>query len=165
MIAALGLQILPVEGIWFRETWRGPDLAPNGAPLGTAIYGLITDHPDSFSSLHLLEADEMWHFYSGDPLEMLLLNPDGSHTVATLGPDVLGGESPQILVPAGVWMGADLAPGGRWCLFGTTMAPGFTPAMFRSGNAHHLSDHWWAAAAHIHRLWRPDAPEHMPDTL
>lgn len=164
LIEALGLQILPVEGIWFRETWRNPAPAPNGAPAGTAIYGLITDDPDSFSSLHVLEADELWHFYSGDPLELLLLHPDGLHTVAVLGPDVLAGQHPQVLVPAGVWMGADLVPGGRWCLFGTTMAPGFTPAMFRGGNAAHLSERWPTAAAHIGRLCRPDAPTHMVPT-
>jgi uncharacterized protein len=144
LIAALALQMLPVEGIWFRETWRNPATTTNGAPLGTAIYGLITNDIDSFSSMHVLEADEIWHFYSGDPLEMLMLQPDGSHSIVVLGPDVVAG--------------------GRYCLFGTTMAPGFTPSMFRGGDPDQLSAQWPAAAEHLRRLCRPDAPEHMPDT-
>ena len=69
-----------------------------------------------------------WHFRSGvtnvtvrlgisdssavvDPVEMLLLYPDGSGHTATLGTDILAGMRPQIVVPGGVWQGATMAPG------------------------------------------------------
>ena len=37
---------------------------------------------------------------------------------------------PQIVVPAGVWQGCRLVPGGQWALMGCTVAPGFDYADF-----------------------------------
>ena len=91
--------------------------------LGSAIYYLIT--PDSFSALHLLASDELWHFYGGDPVEQLRLFPDGTGEMVRLGSDWTSGEVPQILVPAGVWQGSRLAPGGRYALVGNTVHPEF----------------------------------------
>src|SRR5437763_822256 len=109
LIAALQLQPLPVEGGYYRETyrssrewqpsWLGPPFA-SPRPAGTAIYYLLT--PDTFSALHRLRSDELFHFYLGDPVDVLLLDDSGGHIV-TLGPDVLGGQQVQALVPAGVW--------------------------------------------------------------
>jgi hypothetical protein len=163
LATALGLQMLPVEGIWFRETWRGSAPQPGAPAAGTAIYGLITDDPQSFSAMHVLQTDEIWHFYSGDPLDLLLLYPDGTHTTVVLGPDVFAGHVPQVVVPAGVWMGADLVEGGRYCLFGTTMAPGFTPEQFLNGALDDLAATWPAAREHLTRLCRAGAPARMPD--
>src|SRR5207245_2095434 len=90
---------------------------------GTAIYYLLT--PDTFSALHRLPTDEVYHFYLGDPVEMLQLWPDGSGRVGTLGQDVRAGQLLQVIVPRGVWQGSRLRPGGAFALLGTTMAPGF----------------------------------------
>lgn len=110
LVAHYGLRPLPREGGLFRQTWAGPD-RPDGRPEGTAIVVLLTagDH----SALHRLPTDEVWHFYLGDPLELLLLAPDGSARIAVLGPDVLAGQQPQLTVPARTWMGGRVAPGGR----------------------------------------------------
>jgi hypothetical protein len=128
----LGLTPHPVEGGYFVETYRSEERLPAtglpsryGAPraLGTAIYYLLT--PDTFSALHRLASDEIFHFYLGDPVEMLQLHPDGSHQVLLIGPDLEAGQRPQVIVPRHVWQGARLIPGGRYALLGTTVAPAF----------------------------------------
>lgn len=160
IIEMLRLQVLPVEGILFRQTWRLDD---GDRVVGTAIYGAMTDDPDSFSAMHRLTDTEIWHFYAGDPVQVLLLHPDGTHSTPRLGSDVLAGEVPQLVVPAGTWMGGRLAPGGRFALFGNTMAPGFTSASFENGDRASLCNGWPAASARITELTRPGSPTRMPD--
>lgn len=165
VIERLGLEPLPVEGGLYRQTWRLElaDELPAGAVVGTAIYFALTDDPDSFSAMHRLGEVEIWHFYCGDPVQLLLLEPDGSVQRPVLGADVLGDQVPQVVVHPGTWMGGALAPGGRFALMGTTMAPGFTPATFETGVRDQLVDGWPTASAEIERLTRPDAPLSMPD--
>lgn len=125
IIELLGLEPHP-EGGFFRETWRSP-LAigglPHGAPraASTAIYFLLP--AGSFSALHRVASDEVWHHYDGASVDLHLL--DGkSHTVVTLGHDLASGERPQHTVPAGVWQAA-VPRGDRFALCGATVAPGF----------------------------------------
>ncbi len=163
LIAALGLRPLPVEGGFFRETHRA-DLLLRAAALAprydadrcasTAIYYLLS--PGSFSAMHRLPADEVYHFYLGDPVELLVLGPAaGRGTVVTLGPDVLGGQVPQAVVPHGAWQGSALKSGGRVALLGTTMAPGFEFADYEPGDRIHLSATFPAFRERIHRLSPP----------
>jgi predicted cupin superfamily sugar epimerase len=63
-----------------------------------------------------------------------VIKPDGSFKVHTLGPDVLGGMEPQVVVPAGVWQGSRLSAGGEFALLGTTVAPGFDLADYEHGH-------------------------------
>lgn len=141
IIELFRLEPLPREGGYFRRTYRsdltllpgenGSDKAgdPRGGKagslrgVGSAIYYLIT--PGSFSSLHLLSTDELWHFYGGDRVEQLRLFPDGTGEIIYLGTDWENGEVPQVLVPAGVWQGSRLAAGGRYALVGNTVHPEF----------------------------------------
>jgi len=122
------------ENVKFRQTWVSTATGPDGKPLGTAIVALMTGDPGSFSDLHRLPTDEVWHFYLGDPIELLLLHPDGTDELRLLGHDVLAGQNVQTTVPAGSWMGARVAPGGSFALFGNTMAPGFVPADFEAAD-------------------------------
>jgi len=138
IIALLELRPLPREGGFFVETLRGEPLPPHlfgdgERVIKTAIYYLMT--PDQFSALHRLPTAELFHFYLGDPVEQLLLFPDGSGRLVRLGHDLRGGERPQALVPADVWQGARLAPGWRlgYALMGTTMAPGFDFRLYDHG--------------------------------
>ena len=140
LCALLGLVPHPIEGGFFAETYRSADLLPGDAlparyrgarAAGTAIYYLLT--PETFSAMHRLGSDEIFHFYLGDPVEMLQLAPDGSHRVVVIGPDLEAGERPQVVVPRGVWQGARLRPGGRLALLGTTVAPGFDYADYETG--------------------------------
>jgi predicted cupin superfamily sugar epimerase len=126
------------ENVEFRQTWVSAATGPDGKPLGTAIVALLTGDPGSFSDLHRLPTDELWHFYLGDPIELLLLHPDGTDEVRVLGHVVLAGQLVQTTVPAGSWMGARVAPGGSFALFGNTMAPGFVPQDFEAGDREEL---------------------------
>jgi predicted cupin superfamily sugar epimerase len=92
--------------------------------------------------VHRLPTDEIWHFYLGDPVELLLLHPGGGDELVTLGADVLGGQRVQVTVPSGVWMGAQLRPGGEYGVYGNTMAPGFTPGDFEPGDRAELTRRW-----------------------
>ncbi|MFJ3758929.1 cupin domain-containing protein [Streptomyces sp. NPDC090080] len=152
LIAHYRLEPIPREGGLFRQTWAGPDRA-DGRPEGTAMVGLLT--ADDFSSLHRLPTDEIWHHYLGDPLDLLLLAPDGSTRSAVLGPDLGGGQQIQLTVPAGTWMGGRVAAPGAWTLFGCTMAPGFTFEGYEHGNAAGLTARYPSEAARITGLCRP----------
>lgn len=136
----LGLEPLGFEGGYYRETYRspvrrpGPELDPiylGDRNIGTAIYYMLT--PDSRSMMHRLKTDEMYHFYLGDRVELLMIREDHSHELVELGSDVMAGERVQHLVPAGTWQGSRLAPGGRFALMGTTMCPGFELDDFELG--------------------------------
>jgi predicted cupin superfamily sugar epimerase len=153
LIARYGLQPLPVEGGLFRRTWAGP-ADETGRPAGSAIILLLSADDGQFSAMHRLPIDEVWHFYRGDPLELLLLDLPGTARVEVLGPQAR--QHPQLVVPAGTWMGAQVAPGGRWALCGTTMAPGFVPADYEGGDADQLCARYPEVADRIRALCRPE---------
>ncbi|MEV6590917.1 cupin domain-containing protein [Streptomyces acidicola] len=153
LVAHYGLEPIPREGGRFRRTWAGPERS-DGRPEGSAIVALLTAEPGDFSALHRLPSDEVWHFYLGDPLELLLLAPDGSSRTVLLGPDVLGGQWVQYTVPAGTWMGARVLAGGAWSLFGCTMAPGFTYEAYEHGDVAELTARYPDRAARIAELGR-----------
>jgi hypothetical protein len=141
----LKLQPLPFEGGFFAEVYRSTCKLPSSAlppgypderSLSTAIYYLLT--PDNFSAMHKLRGDEVYHFYLGDPVEMLLLKQDGSAEAILIGADIASGMHLQHAVAGGTWQGARLAPGGQFALMGTTMTPGFDPADFELGNRDEL---------------------------
>lgn len=153
LIRFLRLEPLPREGGWYRETYRSARTWPSIArSAGTAIYYLLT--PDTFSALHRLPTDEVFHFYLGDPVEMLQLGPnveDGGRIV-TLGSDILAGQQVQTVVPAGVWQGSMLREGGAFALMGTTMAPGFDFADYEAADRDVLSAVFADFAERIDRL-------------
>lgn len=141
LMTILNLKPLPEEGGFFTETYRSSETIDarqfhrghsGQRALSTAIYYLVT--PTSFSALHRVPGDEMFHFYAGDPVEMLELFPDGSSQKITLGPDIARGMKFQHTVPGGVWQGTKLVEGGEYALLGTTMAPGFDYADFAKGS-------------------------------
>lgn len=129
IIKLLKLTPHQAEGGYFKESFRSAEKHGDRA-LSTVIYYLLT--PKTFSALHRLKADEAWHFYLGDPVEMLMLRPNGGGEVAIIGPDLAAGQRPQVVVPKAIWQGARLKSGGHhgFALMGTTMAPGFDAADF-----------------------------------
>ncbi|MFE2077303.1 cupin domain-containing protein [Streptomyces misionensis] len=152
LIAHYGLEPIPREGGLFRRTWAGPQRA-DGRPEGAAIVALLT--ADDYSALHRLPYAEIWHFYLGDPLELLLLAPDGTTSTVVLGPALGAGQRLQLTVPVRTWMGARVAAGGAWTFFGCTTAPGFTYADYEHGDAAHLTARYPSEAARIRELCRP----------
>jgi predicted cupin superfamily sugar epimerase len=111
-----------------------------------------------------LPSDEVWHFYGGDAIRLVLLYPKGDVRELWLGADVGGGQRVQVVVPAGVWQAGELAPDGTYALFGCTMAPGFIAAGFEGGRRSVLLASHPGARFDIERLAVPDdAPASMPD--
>jgi predicted cupin superfamily sugar epimerase len=175
LVEHYGMTRLPVEGTWFASTWRSAGDLDGGAPVGTAMIGLFCaagtaagtgddDHAASRSSFHRLTHDEVWHAYAGDPIRLVLLHPDGSDQEVLLGADVLAGQQVQHVVPAGTWQAGELVEGGRWALFGCTMAPGFTGTCFEGGTTSVLLATHPRRAADIERLAVPDGHAvSMPD--
>jgi predicted cupin superfamily sugar epimerase len=163
VIDQLDLQLLPEEGGLFRQTYLSDEIVHAGAlpprykrdkAFSTAIYYMLTDDPDSFSALHILPTDEIYHFYLGDPVELLLLFPDSRHKKIVLGQDVLADQHVQFVVPREVWQGSYLLPGGRFALMGTTMAPGFDFQDYVAGDRSELSRRYPEAKTLIERLTR-----------
>jgi predicted cupin superfamily sugar epimerase len=157
----LGLRPLAEEGGFYSESYRSPERwARTALParysgercLGSAIYYLLT--PETFSAMHRLASDEIYHFYLGDPVELLLLREDGSGEVITIGSELESGMRPQALAPLGVWQGSRLKAGGAFALLGTTVAPGFEFADFELGRREALLAQFPAHADWIRALTR-----------
>ena len=151
----LKLEPHPVEGGFFRRTYTSEvsvALLRGVRPYGTAIYYLL--EPGTFSEMHVLASDEMFHFYLGDPVEMLQLLPDGGSAVFTLGPDLQAGQQVQLTVQAGVWQGTRLVGDGKVALLGCTVTPGFDFADYRSASAQELIATWRHEAERIKKLTR-----------
>ncbi len=125
IIRLLNLKPHP-EGGYYRESYRSPVVVPGSHPArvySTAIYYLLI--PGSVSKMHRIKADETFHFYLGDPVTWVLLEPQGNMRKVVLGKDIGRGQQLQLVIPAGTWFGGYLNEGGAYGLMGTTVAPGF----------------------------------------
>lgn len=119
IIRALDLSPHP-EGGWYRQTWVGPEAG--GRASGTCIWFLLK--AGERSHWNRVDAAEIWHHYAGSPVILSVSETDtGPARDNRLGPDVLSGERPQIIVPAHHWQAA--ATTGGWSLVGCTVSPGF----------------------------------------
>jgi len=153
----LGLQPHPREGGWYVRTWESEEFvepARYGAPrrTSTAIYYLL--EPGTFSEMHLLESDEIFHHYLGGAVEMLQLFADGTSAVTVIGKDLAAGERPQHVVPRGVWQGSRMLGAGEWALLGCTVSPGFEFEDYSDASAAELMAKWPGEAARIRALTR-----------
>lgn len=156
------LRLLPhPEGGYFRETYRAslrhmehalPSEYGGERSAATAIFYLLT--PDTFSALHRVKSDELFHSYAGDAVEMLQLWPDGNSKTVLIGNNLAQDHSPQVVVPGGVWQGSRLVAGGNWALLGCTVSPGFDFADFEIASRSDLLAQWPEAAEMITALTR-----------
>ncbi|GAA4240474.1 hypothetical protein GCM10022254_65250 [Actinomadura meridiana] len=136
---AKALNLLPhPEGGWFRETWRSDvTFTPSGYPgeraSGTAIYFLLP--PGEESMWHTVRSAELWLWHRGGPLTLFLggdgEKASGTREPVTLGPDVADGQTPQAVVPPGVWQSARPA-GPEEVLVSCVVSPGFDFGDFRA---------------------------------
>jgi predicted cupin superfamily sugar epimerase/mannose-6-phosphate isomerase-like protein (cupin superfamily) len=160
------MQKVPQEGCWFSLSYSSDD-ALDGMSLparyagrthqaGSAIVAVET--PRDFSAMHRLQTDEVWHFYAGSAIDMLLLYPDGHGQKITLGADVFAGQLRQFTVPRGVWQGS--APHDRqpsaYSFFADQLSPGFDYADFEIGYRDALQHSYPAFAQDIERLTRAE---------
>lgn len=158
LIRVLNLRPHPKEGGFFRETYRSAEVIahealPRRYPAkrshSTCIYYLLT--PGTFSALHRLQTDEIFHLYLGGPVRMLQLGPEGGKTIV-LGQDLAAGQQVQVVVPRGVWQGSCLEPGAAFALLGCTVAPGFDYSDYEHGNRGALITQFPQHAEMIRRL-------------
>lgn len=155
--ALLKLEELPVEGGWFQRTYTSSHILADEfgiRPASTAIYYLL--EAGSFSEMHQLITEEMYHFYLGSPVEMLKLYPDGRSETVILGPDLAAGQQVQLLVESGVWQGSRLVDDrlGSFALLGCTLVPGFEYEDYRNASAEELIEKWPDEAERIKKLTR-----------
>lgn len=160
LIRELELQPHP-EGGYYRETYRSDDKIMKSClperygadrSVSTCIYYMLT--ADTFSVMHKVESDEIFHHYLGAPLEMLLLHPSGHSEIVIVGPDVSAGQRPQFVIRRGVWQGSRVLGGAAFTLIGATVAPGFDFADFSEGTRAELSAQFPEQAALIGALTR-----------
>jgi predicted cupin superfamily sugar epimerase len=150
LIAKLQLEPLPREGGFFRQTWRNER--------SSAILFVLT--PDNFSALHRLAQDELWHFHGGDRVEHVQLDPQaGTVRIARLGPDVLAGDEPQVIVPRGTWQGGRTvgdagATTHGWSLLGCTVSPPWDERGFALGEREALLAQFPSHSAWVRALTR-----------
>jgi predicted cupin superfamily sugar epimerase len=158
----LGLQPHPREGGWYVRTYEAAELVGAEAfedgryagarRTGTAIYYLL--EPETFSEMHRLRSDEVFHFYAGDAVEMLQLREGGEGAMVVIGNDLERGQRPQVVVERGVWQGSRLMEGGRWALLGCTVSPGFEYEDYETGLREQLRVGWPKFAGEIAALTR-----------
>jgi predicted cupin superfamily sugar epimerase len=184
----LGLVPHPREGGWYVRTWEAAEWLPQASfaearypsprRVSTAIYYLL--EPGTFSEMHRLASDEVFHHYLGAPVEMLQLQPAvagmaiagssgategsavaaerNSSSVHVLGSDLCAGQRPQLVVPRGTWQGSRLLPGDdgpeNFALLGCVVAPGFEFEDYTAGTHAELAAGWPEQAERIRALTR-----------
>ena len=145
IIEQLGMKPLPIEGGYYAVTHLSdeqleadvlPSRYPSSRPYASAIYYLVT--AEQFSAMHKLPTDELYYFHLGDPMQVLLLGPDGEGSTHWLGTDLESGHKPQLLAPRHYWQGSRSMPGGihGFSLVSTSMAPAYvdTDPIFASAS-------------------------------
>lgn len=141
LIQLLGLEPLSIEGGYYRRSYCSEEMIPQPSlpkryvvdhHLGSCIYFLLTK--DSHSVFHSLLSDETYHFYLGDPVELVELLPKGECRTTLLGHDLLHGQQVQHTVFKNTFQASCLRPGGEWALLGCSMSPGFDETDFSLGN-------------------------------
>src|ERR1700679_2300349 len=158
----LGLAPHPREGGWYVRAYEAAesmaaeafgDARYSGARrTGTAIYYLL--EPETFSEMHRLKSDEVFHFYAGDAVEMLQLTEGEGGKMLVIGNDLLREQRPQVVVERGMWQGSRLVEGGRWALLGCTVSPGFEFEDYETGARERLCGVWPEFAEKIRALTR-----------
>jgi uncharacterized protein len=156
------LQLTPhIEGGAFREVYRSPLSVPapslpilfqGDRSICTAIYFLLQQ--GQFSAFHRIASDEIWHFYSGDPLLIHEIGHNGSVITHSLGSNPEAGQKFFTVIKAGSWFASIPANGSEYSLMGCTVAPGFDFADFELAERTTLSDRYPEHAKLIHALTR-----------
>jgi len=146
IIKHYSMQPLPDEGGYYVETYRASEKIPHNAlnsryngdrHHSTSILYLIT--PTSFSKMHRVKSDEIFHFYLGDPVEMLQLKPDGTSQLLTMSQDIKASHKQQVIVNNGIWQGTKIIGDGKFALLGCTVSPGFEFQDYETGTYKELA--------------------------
>lgn len=147
----LKLEPVPDEGGSFARVYTAEAKTGN-RPAASSIVYLLRGR--EISRWHKLKCDEVWMYHAGTPAVQLLLFPNGKWEERRIGPDIGGGETPQSVVPSGVWQSTVLTrrEEDSWGLFGTVCIPEFDYEDYIGGNAGELITSYPAAAERIRSL-------------
>jgi uncharacterized protein len=155
VVSLLGLEPHPTCGL-VAETYRSAVQVPaavlppgydGSRPLGGALYFLLTSQAQV--RLHRIRSDQMYHHYLGDPVEVLLLYPDGRSEVRAVGPDLAAGMRPQLLIPGGTYHTTRMPPGPGYALLGTSVWARVEPSDVEMGSPEQLMELYPSARAEI----------------
>ena len=120
----------------------------NGRPLGSALYFMVT--PEAPVKLHRIKNDQLYHYYLGDPIEVLLLRENGDSELVVVGPNIVGGEILQLFIQGNTFHTARITGKRRWFLGGSTEWPGVVPSEdVELGNVEELAAKYPEASADI----------------
>ncbi len=134
------------EGGWYCQTYKSqeqiaaaalPERFAGDRSFATAIYFLL--EKENFSAFHRIKSDECWHFYSGDPLQLCVINQNGNLDTIILGNEFEKDQQFQYVVQSGCWFASRPAPGSEYCFVGCTVSPGFEFEDFELADAKTLS--------------------------
>jgi uncharacterized protein len=149
------------EGGYYKESYRSQGIIGFNDPTSnfsgernycTAIYYMLTT--DTFSAFHRIKQDEIWHYYDGLPIQIHEIKSNGDYLITTLGREVVKGEQPQFVVPAGSWFGVSIVGDNGYALLGCTVAPGFDYTDFELADRANLISEFPHHAEIITRLTR-----------
>jgi uncharacterized protein len=159
ILKLLGLEPNATCG-FVRETYRAKqEIAPgglpapfaDGRPLGSALYFMVT--PQAPVRLHRIRNDQLYHYYLGDPIEVLLLRGQGEHFI--VGPDLRAGHRVQLLIPGNTFHTARIIGSKRWFLGASTEWPGVIQADVELGKPELLTEEFPNVAADIRNYPQP----------
>jgi hypothetical protein len=125
-----------------------------GRPLASALYFMVT--PEAPVKLHRIRCDQIYHYYLGDPIEVLLLRENGDSELVVVGPNIVGGEIVQLFIPGNTFHTARITGKSRWFLGASTEWPGVVPAEdMELGNVEELAAKYSESAADIREFPEP----------
>ena len=139
LIEKFKMQPNDAEGGYYAATYTSSVLLNGKQPICSAIYYMID--PESFSAMHRVKSDMLYHFYDGDPAQVLLLYPPGApkkSEVCIFSNDLTSGDGPMKVIPGGTWMGSRLHGGRNFAFMGVSLDPGFDPAQYEIGKRDEL---------------------------
>lgn len=114
------------EGGHYRRLFTSAQQDGEGRAACSSILFLLT--AGEASRWHRVDADELWFFHEGAPLQLLIAESPQVLRSERLGP-VAAGQMPQHAVPAGAWQAARSL--GDYSLVSCSVAPEFHFAGFR----------------------------------
>ena len=149
IVQQLGLEPVPDEGGSFVRKYTGREWGDSKSRCASSILYLLRGKEKS--RWHRLHCDELWFYHAGSTARQMVLYPDGSWNERIIGPDVLNGETPHCLVPAGAWQSTILQDrtDESWGLFGTVCIPGFEYELYTGGETEELMKRYPEAAERI----------------
>lgn len=149
------------EGGYFKETYRSEGLIDKKSldtkysgnrNYSTSIYFLLTS--GAFSAFHKIHQDEVWHFYSGSPILLHMIDQEGHYSKVAIGGDLNKDETPQFIVQGGVWFASEVKNENSYSLVGCTVAPGFDFDDFELGKRDEMLQKFTRHKSIINRLTR-----------